>query len=108
MVAGLEDISGGTLQIGDRVVNDLLPKDRDIAMVFQNYALYPHMTVGENIGVRAEAAQAAEAGDRHQGAKAARILGLTHGSTASRGSSPAASASAWRWVGRSSGNRRCS
>ena len=49
MIAGLEDISGGTLKIGDRVVNDLPPKDRDIAMVFQNYALYPHMTVYENM-----------------------------------------------------------
>ena len=50
MVAGLEDITAGTLRIGDRVVNDITPKDRDIAMVFQNYALYPHMTVAENIG----------------------------------------------------------
>ena len=49
MIAGLEDISGGTLEIGGRVVNDLQPKDRDIAMVFQNYALYPHMTVYDNI-----------------------------------------------------------
>ncbi|WP_106401807.1 ABC transporter ATP-binding protein [Actinocorallia populi] len=49
MIAGLEDISGGTLRIGDRVVNDLAPKDRDIAMVFQNYALYPHMTVEQNL-----------------------------------------------------------
>ena len=49
MVAGLEDISGGELYIGDRLVNDVAPKDRDIAMVFQNYALYPHMTVYENI-----------------------------------------------------------
>jgi multiple sugar transport system ATP-binding protein len=50
MIAGLEEISSGTLKIGDRVVNDVHPKDRDIAMVFQNYALYPHMTVAENIG----------------------------------------------------------
>ena len=49
MVAGLEDISGGELYIGDRLVNDVAPKDRDIAMVFQNYALYPHMTVYENM-----------------------------------------------------------
>ena len=49
MVAGLEDISEGELYIGDRLVNDVAPKDRDIAMVFQNYALYPHMTVYENI-----------------------------------------------------------
>jgi multiple sugar transport system ATP-binding protein len=50
MVAGLEEISSGTLSIGGKVVNDVTPKDRDIAMVFQNYALYPHMTVGDNIG----------------------------------------------------------
>ncbi|MET0288399.1 MAG: sn-glycerol-3-phosphate ABC transporter ATP-binding protein UgpC [Pseudoxanthomonas sp.] len=49
MLAGLEEISGGTLKIGDRVVNDVAPKDRDIAMVFQSYALYPHMTVAENL-----------------------------------------------------------
>ena len=49
MIAGLEDISSGELKIGDRVVNDVEPKDRDIAMVFQNYALYPHMTVYNNI-----------------------------------------------------------
>ena len=49
MIAGLEEISGGELYIGDRLVNDVAPKDRDIAMVFQNYALYPHMTVYDNI-----------------------------------------------------------
>jgi len=49
MIAGLEDITSGTLKIGDRVVNDVEPKDRDIAMVFQNYALYPHMTVYDNM-----------------------------------------------------------
>ena len=49
MIAGLEEISGGELYIGDRLVNDVAPKDRDIAMVFQNYALYPHMTVYENM-----------------------------------------------------------
>src|SRR5271167_3470375 len=47
MVAGLEEITDGTLRIGDRVMNDVSPKDRDIAMVFQNYALYPHMSVGK-------------------------------------------------------------
>ena len=49
MVAGLEDITEGEIRIGDRVVNDMPPKDRDIAMVFQNYALYPHMTVEDNL-----------------------------------------------------------
>jgi multiple sugar transport system ATP-binding protein len=49
MIAGLEEVSDGNVLIGDRVVNDLEPKDRDVAMVFQSYALYPHMTVRENI-----------------------------------------------------------
>ena len=49
MIAGLEEISEGELYVGDRLVNDVAPKDRDIAMVFQNYALYPHMTVYENM-----------------------------------------------------------
>src|SRR5258705_7058855 len=50
MIAGLESVSAGTVKIGDRIVNDVPPKERDIAMVFQNYALYPHMTVRENLG----------------------------------------------------------
>ena len=49
MIAGLEEITGGTLRIGDKIVNDVAPKDRDIAMVFQSYALYPHMTVRDNL-----------------------------------------------------------
>src|SRR5690348_4583808 len=56
MVAGLEDITEGVLKIDDDVVNDLAPRDRDIAMVFQNYALYPHMTVRENMGFALELA----------------------------------------------------
>ena len=52
------------IQIGDRVVNDLAPKDRDIAMVFQSYALYPHMTVAENMGFAFEARRARQGGDR--------------------------------------------
>src|SRR6188768_2134196 len=50
MIAGLENISAGEIEIGGRVVNHVHPKERDIAMVFQNYALYPHMTVGANMG----------------------------------------------------------
>ena len=49
MIAGLETISSGTVRIGDRVVNDVTPKDRNVAMVFQNYALYPHMSVAKNM-----------------------------------------------------------
>ena len=58
MIAGLEDITEGELKIGGQVVNDKAPKDRDIAMVFQNYALYPHMTVRENMGFALKLAKA--------------------------------------------------
>ena len=57
MIAGLEDISDGELRIGGDVVNDKAPKDRDIAMVFQNYALYPHMSGARQHGLRAQAAR---------------------------------------------------
>jgi multiple sugar transport system ATP-binding protein len=77
MIAGLENISGGEIEIGGRVVNHVHPKERDIAMVFQNYALYPHMTVGANMGfslnLRGESATLI--GERVR--KAADILGLT-------------------------------
>jgi multiple sugar transport system ATP-binding protein len=77
MVAGLEDISAGTLSIGDRVVNELSPKERDIAMVFQNYALYPHLSVGENIafGLRLRKEPKSVINDRV--AWAAKLLDLT-------------------------------
>lgn len=77
MIAGLEEITGGTLRIGDRVVNDLTPKERDIAMVFQSYALYPHMSVAENMGfaLRLSKVPASEIDRRTR--EAAEILGLT-------------------------------
>ena len=77
MVAGLEEISGGTLTIGDRVVNDVAPKDRDIAMVFQSYALYPHMTVAENLafGLKLRGHDKATIAKRVN--EAAQTLGLT-------------------------------
>jgi multiple sugar transport system ATP-binding protein len=76
MVAGLEEISEGTIRIGDRVVNDVSPKNRDIAMVFQTYALYPHMTVEENLafGLRLRKLSKAEIG--HRVLAAATTLGL--------------------------------
>src|SRR3954452_16688723 len=61
MIAGLEDITEGELRIGDAVVNEKAPKDRDIAMVFQSYALYPHMTVRQNMGFALELAGVSEA-----------------------------------------------
>jgi multiple sugar transport system ATP-binding protein len=76
MVAGLEDISSGTLRIGDKVVNDLGPKERDIAMVFQNYALYPHMTVAENIGFALKLRKLPKSEIDRRVREAAGILGL--------------------------------
>ena len=94
MIAGLEEITSGTVRIGDRLVNDVPPKDRDIAMVFQNYALYPHMTVQKNMSFglrlrmlpgpiwrifnrgRAESHQAGDRLDRVR--EAARILEIEH------------------------------
>ena len=77
MVAGLEDISDGTLSIGGRVVNDVSPKERDIAMVFQNYALYPHLSVGENIAFGLRLRKAPKAVINERVAWAAKMLDLT-------------------------------
>ena len=75
MIAGLEEITGGQIRIGDRIVNDIPPKNRDIAMVFQNYALYPHMTVYDNMafGLKMRKFPKAEIQKRVQ--EAAEILG---------------------------------
>ena len=78
MVAGLEEISSGTLSIGARVVNDLEPAQRDIAMVFQNYALYPHMSVFENMAYGLKIAKVPEGDIRARVDKAAGILELSH------------------------------
>ena len=78
MIAGLEDISGGTLTIGDRVVNDLPPKDRSIAMVFQSYAIFPHKTVRENLACGLTIANAPKAEKDAKVAEAARILQMEH------------------------------
>lgn len=77
MIAGLEPISGGTISIGDRVVNNLPPAERDIAMVFQTYALYPHKTVAENMGFALKVAKADKAEIAKRVQKAAEILSLT-------------------------------
>jgi multiple sugar transport system ATP-binding protein len=78
MVAGLEEITGGTISIGNRIVNDVPPKDRDIAMVFQNYALYPHMSVYKNMafGLKLRGTPKPEIDRRVQ--EAAKILEITH------------------------------
>ncbi len=77
MIAGLEEISGGEIHIGDRVVNKVSPEDRNVAMVFQNYALYPHMTVGENMGFSLKMAKAPRAEITEKVQKVAEMLELT-------------------------------
>ena len=77
MIAGLEEINGGDILIGERRVNDLPPKQRDIAMVFQNYALYPHMTVRQNMAFSLALAKADRATIESKVARAAEILALT-------------------------------
>jgi multiple sugar transport system ATP-binding protein len=77
MIAGLEEITGGTIEIGGRVVNDVAPKERDIAMVFQNYALYPHMKVYDNMAFSLKLAKAGRDEIDRRVQEAARILGLS-------------------------------
>ena len=77
MVAGLEEISEGELYIGDRLVNDVAPKDRDIAMVFQNYALYPHMTVRDNMAFALKLKKVPKDEIERKVNEAAEILGIT-------------------------------
>ena len=107
MIAGLEEISAGTIRIGGRVVNDLPPRDRDIAMVFQSYALYPHMNVAENMSYslrlkRAPKERIAEA-VQHRGRRRSASASCWSGG---RARSPAASGSASPWAAPSSASRR--
>ncbi|HRE21919.1 MAG TPA: ATP-binding cassette domain-containing protein, partial [Rhabdaerophilum sp.] len=77
MLAGLENITSGEISIGNRVVNHVQPKERDIAMVFQNYALYPHMSVADNMAFSMKLRGAPQSEITERVDKAARILGLT-------------------------------
>jgi multiple sugar transport system ATP-binding protein len=77
MLAGLEQVTRGTISIGDRVVNELEPRERDIAMVFQNYALYPHMTVARNMGFALKRAKVPAAEIKRKVTEAAELLGIT-------------------------------
>ena len=106
MIAGLEDISDGELRIGGDVVNDKAPRDRDIAMVFQNYALYPHMTVEQNIGfgMRLRRTPKPVMAKRVGGAPRSWACSTTW--PASRPTCPGASASGWPSAGPWSGSPR--
>ena len=107
MVAGLEQITTGTIRIGETVINDIEPKNRDLAMVFQNYALYPHMTCYDNMAFALKLRQRAEA-RRSTGACARRPRRSASRTQleAAAGSSRADSGSAWPWAGRSCASRR--
>ncbi|MCB1184713.1 sn-glycerol-3-phosphate ABC transporter ATP-binding protein UgpC [bacterium] len=76
MVAGLEEVTGGTIHIGDRMVNDVEPRDRNIAMVFQSYALYPHMSVADNMGFGLKMRKKSRDEIRSRVAEAAKVLGI--------------------------------
>ena len=109
MIAGLEEVSGGEIRIGERLVNDVAPKDRDIAMVFQSYALYPHMDVSTNMGFSLLLKKAGE-DRRSTPGSAAPPSGSasTLSSSACRASCPAASASASPWAAPSCAIPKCS
>ena len=103
MIVGLEDITDGDMMIGGKQVNDLAPRDRNLAMVFQNYALYPHLTVYENIAFPLRLADKPRTPrSTRRCARPRRPSSSTSTSSASRATCPAVSASAWRWVARSS------
>ena len=108
MVAGLEDITSGTLRMGGQVVNDLAPKDRNVAMVFQSYALYPHMTVAENIGFALRCARCPRTRSRPRSKTPPSCSASPTTWTASPASCPVASARGWPWAGPSCASRRCS
>ena len=106
MIAGLEDITEGDLIIGGERVNDLAPRDRDIAMVFQNYALYPHMTVRDNMGFALKLAKTDKARSIRRSTTRPRSWISSSTWSASRRICPVASASGWRWAARSCATRR--
>jgi ABC-type sugar transport system ATPase subunit len=108
MLAGLEDVDQGAVYIDQRDVTDLPPKARDIAMVFQNYALYPHMSVYDNMAFALKLRKTARPTSTGGCRRRRGCCSWSSSSSASRRRCPAASASGWRWAGRSSASRRSS
>src|SRR6266496_3131052 len=108
MLAGLEGVDEGSVRIGERDVTNLPPKDRDIAMVFQNYALYPHMTVADNIGFHLKIKKVPKAERIERIKEAAALLDLEPYLDRKPAKLSAVSASGSPWAGRSCAGRRCS
>jgi multiple sugar transport system ATP-binding protein len=108
MLAGLEEVNSGRILIGDRDVTDIPPKDRDIAMVFQNYALYPHMTVAENMGFALKIAGVGKEERAQRVLEAAKLLDLEDYLTRKPKALSAVSVSVSRWAARSCASPRCS
>ena len=106
MIAGLEEVTEGRILIGGEDVTDLRPRDRDIAMVFQNYALYPQMTVDENLGFGLKLRRIPKPERQSRVRQVSGTLGLKALSTGGRRSSPAGSGSGWRWGARWCASRR--
>ncbi len=108
MIAGLEDITAGDIRIGGQRMNDVPPKDRNIAMVFQNYALYPHMTVEQNMSFGLRLRKVAKAEIRSKVERAAGILGISDLLGRRPRELSGGSASVWPWGAPLSGTRRYS
>jgi multiple sugar transport system ATP-binding protein len=109
MLAGLEPLDSGRIEIGGRDVTEVQPKERDIAMVFQNYALYPQKTVAENMGFALKMQHVPRADRYRRVREAARLLDLDEELLDRTPSScPGGSGNGWPWGGRSCGSRRCS
>ena len=106
MVAGLENVTGGTISIDGRDVTELPPRARDIAMVFQTYALYPHMTVRREPRLRAQGAQTPKQEAKRRVEEVAAMLGLEQLLDRRPAALSGGHASAWRWVARSCASRR--
>ena len=107
MVAGLEKISSGTISIGGKVVNDLEPKDRGISMVFQSYALYPHMNLFNNMAFGLKLAKKPKEFISEIVGRTSKALGLDHMLERKPGALSEGSGSGWRWAGRLCAIRRC-
>ena len=105
MIAGLEEVTEGSIEIDGRDVTDLAPRHRDIAMVFQSYALYPHMSVRDNLGYGLKVRRTQKAEIDGASTRSPSSSGSRNCSSAARRHSPAASASASRWGGRSFASR---